>query len=483
MEKELWGKKFKVVKNGLDEKEVSAFVNSLLEPNDKLIAKVEQANSLLMSLSDRHDYLVSKLTAPDSPKSTTASPVDDTKLNQLNSAIHAIVEKLDKLNMKIDHRPKPERVTSSEGTQVDAEKLAHLNSLIRLAESTIIEADRHADHIRAEIVGKAQVEANMIIHEAQEKAHAILIQAKHLVEGEIVNMFDHAYQKIMSNVESRGSSGGTQPNQQNISLETSTGTDAREDKYINVDPTDIQYNEDMATAEIKLDTSAYKIVEDVIGEYQEQFKYDDSQQYRDESVSTLSEREDESIDSGYEDSTEHEVYEIEDTVESFDETEVDQEDNEDVEECENADEHEDIDENEGEEEVESSVEDENEEKTSDESDEEAESQDDQPEDPALYQGNIELVIPPPVGLDRVMQLHKDLKHIENVDVLNFGGSVDKGITIKMISHVPAKLLEVISTMDGVENVMDETDAPDDITLPAPSNTDSTVRRIVLLAEE
>src|SRR4030042_1237731 len=85
--KEIWGKKFKIVKNGLDEAEVSSFVTSLIEQNKDLTIKLE-----------------------------------------------------------------------------------HIDTLKRLAEKTVIEAERQAKEIKAEIEEKAKTKAEALITEAEEKA-------------------------------------------------------------------------------------------------------------------------------------------------------------------------------------------------------------------------------------------------------------------------------------------------------------------------
>ncbi len=87
--KEIWGRRFKIVKNGLDEAEVVSFVTSLIEQNKELTTKLE-----------------------------------------------------------------------------------HIDTLKKLAEKTVIEAEKQAKDIKAEIEGKAQARAEAILAEAEEKARA-----------------------------------------------------------------------------------------------------------------------------------------------------------------------------------------------------------------------------------------------------------------------------------------------------------------------
>jgi len=63
---------------------------------------------------------------------------------------------------------------------------------------------------------------------------------------------------------------------------------------------------------------------------------------------------------------------------------------------------------------------------------------------------VELTIPPPVGLDRMLQLHKNLRHIPQIEVMNLGVSRDKGITIRLFLDTPLPLLKVLGDFPEVE---------------------------------
>ncbi|MCJ7522135.1 MAG: ATP synthase F0 subunit B, partial [Dehalococcoidia bacterium] len=76
-------------------------------------------------------------------------------------------------------------------------------------------------------------------------------------------------------------------------------------------------------------------------------------------------------------------------------------------------------------------------------------------DTELFYGTIELALPPPVSLDRMLQLHKHLKQTPNIDVLNLGGSVDKGITIRILTKSPVSLLKTIGELDEVNEITEE----------------------------
>ncbi|MDG7041756.1 MAG: hypothetical protein JRN22_01745, partial [Nitrososphaerota archaeon] len=61
MEKELWGRKFRIVNHGLDEAEVSAFVNSVTRQDNGLVEKMNHLDSLVNNLEDRDNNLAQRL--------------------------------------------------------------------------------------------------------------------------------------------------------------------------------------------------------------------------------------------------------------------------------------------------------------------------------------------------------------------------------------------------------------------------------------
>ena len=52
--RDLWGRKFKIVKNGLDEAEVLSFIGGLIDQNNALASKLEHLDSLTKLHYDRH---------------------------------------------------------------------------------------------------------------------------------------------------------------------------------------------------------------------------------------------------------------------------------------------------------------------------------------------------------------------------------------------------------------------------------------------
>ena len=105
------------------------------------------------------------------------------------------------------------------------------------------------------------------------------------------------------------------------------------------------------------------------------------------------------------------------------------------------------------------------------------------ESPALYQGTVELVIPPPLGLDRMLQLHKHLRNIPNIEVLNLGVSADKSITIRVMLENPTPLRSILEDLPEVETVAD---APQDAEMTTPTKKTgerTPVKRIIVTTKK
>jgi DNA-binding response OmpR family regulator len=98
---------------------------------------------------------------------------------------------------------------------------------------------------------------------------------------------------------------------------------------------------------------------------------------------------------------------------------------------------------------------------------------------ALYNGTIELAILPPVSLQQVLQLHEDLRPITQMNVLNLGGSVDKGITIRINVETPIPLLKILRDLPEVEKASDELEETERI-VPARQEEGQKVRRVVVV---
>jgi F-type H+-transporting ATPase subunit b len=82
-------------------------------------------------------------------------------------------------------------------------------------------------------------------------------------------------------------------------------------------------------------------------------------------------------------------------------------------------------------------------------------EEDKKESLASYDDIVDLALLPPVALDQMLKLHKHLKKNSRLKVVELKGSLDKGVTIRILvqSHTP--LLNMLVVLPEVENVLDE----------------------------
>jgi DNA-binding response OmpR family regulator len=97
---------------------------------------------------------------------------------------------------------------------------------------------------------------------------------------------------------------------------------------------------------------------------------------------------------------------------------------------------------------------------------------------SLYEGTTELAIVPPVTLHRMLLLHEHLRALPQTQVLNLGGSVDKGITIRVVLERPTPLVMVLRNLPEVGRATDESLEAVRM-VPARESENPPVRRIVV----
>lgn len=185
--KELWGRTFSIVKHGLDENEVSAYVESLGGPGADMDQKLEHLESRLSDMTRLQNELHNKLSPLESLAKLAERSGDDENLGQLDSLVGSLTDRLQDLVTKLDNSDGAASFPALMATGVDNEKVQHLNSLIRLAESKVIDADKLAETLIDEAAEKAEAEGEQIIAEAREKAAAeeerIVAEAEERAEG------------------------------------------------------------------------------------------------------------------------------------------------------------------------------------------------------------------------------------------------------------------------------------------------------------
>ena len=415
--KELWGHKFKIVKNGLDEAEVYSFVDSLTNQYGNLAKQLEHLDSLVSRLSYQYSHLATKLEHLDSPANhhteRHAAEVDDG------------MERLDLLRTP----------SNGDTVEVDGDKLENLRALTRFAERTIVEAAKQANTTKTEIEEKAKAKAISIVASAEEKAQ---------VEADA----------IIAETEMRAKERG----EEIIAAAQQEAQELIEDAQRRVEAVEApaQDEADQLVAEAKQE--AEQNAQDILGEAKKRAE-EGAQLVKQEADQLLAEGKQITEDEIKEvfENIQHNLLSL---VEVFEEppakstkkgsavpgrskteaaghvpTET----------------------------------------TTDETEEKR--------DPDLFTGTVELALPPPVVLDRMLQLHKHLKRTPNVDVLNLGGSVDKGITIRVFVQNPTPLLKVIGKLSEVEEASEELPDADKAVPGRETGEETPIRRIIVTTKE
>ena len=74
---------------------------------------------------------------------------------------------------------------------------------------------------------------------------------------------------------------------------------------------------------------------------------------------------------------------------------------------------------------------------------------------AAYDDIVDLALLPPIALDQMLKLHKHLKKNPRVKVVELKGSLDKGVTIRILVQAHTPLLSTLASLPEVEKVSDE----------------------------
>ena len=72
------------------------------------------------------------------------------------------------------------------------------------------------------------------------------------------------------------------------------------------------------------------------------------------------------------------------------------------------------------------------------------------ENPALYRGTVEVAIPPPVAMSKMLKVHKRLTKTHQVNVLDVAGSAGKGVVIRLFLRSPTPLIDMLEDLPEVE---------------------------------
>lgn len=80
---------------------------------------------------------------------------------------------------------------------------------------------------------------------------------------------------------------------------------------------------------------------------------------------------------------------------------------------------------------------------------------DKEETPGLYDGTVELVIPPPIEPTRLLKFGRQLRHTWQIRVVELKGSLTQGIRIRLFLRTPIPLFKILEAILEVEKVSGE----------------------------
>jgi len=105
------------------------------------------------------------------------------------------------------------------------------------------------------------------------------------------------------------------------------------------------------------------------------------------------------------------------------------------------------------------------------------------ESPDIYEGIVELVITPPLWLDVMLQLHRHLRDIPNIEISNLGVSAGNSMAIRVSLENPTPLRKMLEDLPEVEATAEA--RGDAGVLPSTKKTGETalVRRIIVTTKK
>ena len=189
--KEMGGQRFRIVKNGLNEAEVSSFISTLTRQNDELVNKVEHL-SALTKLAES-----TVVEAENQAKSIRMQVEEEAKAQA--ASIVAAAEEQAKLEA--------DKIIAKSKQRTEEVAQARVAKAERQAEEMIKNAEARADNVRQ----VAEKEASRIVAEATENAkkealliaqqsNQLLMRSRKMAEHEIAEKFKKVCEELLSSV-------------------------------------------------------------------------------------------------------------------------------------------------------------------------------------------------------------------------------------------------------------------------------------------
>jgi vacuolar-type H+-ATPase subunit H len=420
--KEIWGRKFKIVKNGLDEAEVFSFIGGLIDQNNALTNKMEHLDSLT-KLAERTVIEANK-------QGQAIKREAEEKAN--SSAASIIAEAEEKAKNEIDRitseaEQKAKRSTEEKITAAERQAQSILTAAQEKAESIKTNADAEANGIIAEAKQNATAtgqQAQEILKAAEEKAESIKTNADAEANGIIAEAKQNATatgqqaQEILKAAEEKAESIKANAHQEANNIISEARSRAQDLVNVRVASAEKEAQSILEKARAKAEEESLLIKqksEQLLKRSKRITEVEIKEKLKKVYQGLLSSLED--IDQttiiAVEEEKKAEPAHPEPTVHAKAEIKTREAPKQPVP-------------------LEEKVE--------------------VKEGAAIYEGIVELVIPPPLGLDRMLQLHKHLRNIHNIEVLNLGVSADKSITIRIKLENPTPLLSILEELDEVGKV-------------------------------
>jgi vacuolar-type H+-ATPase subunit H len=189
--KEIGGQRFRIVKNGLDEAEVSSFISSLVQRSNELASKMEHL-SALTKLAEN-----TVVEAENQARSVKVQAEEEAKA-QAASIIAAAGEqaKLEADKIIAESKQRAEEVAQEKVTSAELQAEQTMKDAEARADNVKHKAEEDASRLAVEATEKAKKEALLIAQQANQ----LLMRSRKLAEREIAGKFKEVCDELLSSV-------------------------------------------------------------------------------------------------------------------------------------------------------------------------------------------------------------------------------------------------------------------------------------------
>jgi len=99
--------------------------------------------------------------------------------------------------------------------------------------------------------------------------------------------------------------------------------------------------------------------------------------------------------------------------------------------------------------------------------------------PELYDGTVELVLPPPVAPTRLLKFGRQLRHTRQIRITSLKGSLSQGIRIRLFLRTRIPLLKVLEAIPEVDEVSGELKKADAAHNPVQAREEPSAKSILV----